>query len=390
VIQSRYEMVRLAKTDKTPIAKAAETFHFKSRSSYYLFARVLREEGFVGLFDLRPVKGNRGGTRPANVAPLQAVGTPRCRTRPAASVWTPSSGPWRNAFHGLQHKHRGLFVQIVRALAEGNGVRGTSRIFDVDKNTVLAYLRRAGQQCRRVTDRLVRGLHVQEAQLDEMWSFVEKKEKHLTEEEYRSGLKGDQWAWGVLDACTKVLVQYEIGRRTYRLALDLLRHFRERTDGRPPGLITSDEYPGYPAALLEVYGVGARGTRKRPPPEMDYAVVSKTRKKGRVVAIDVKVVFGQADRIEKKLQDSPVSRAVNVAFIERSHLSRRQFNRRLTRRTLGFSKKLRNHLWHYELETAVHNFVRPHRALQKRTPMMAAGKTDHPWSVEELLAFTPQ
>ncbi len=390
MIQSRYEMVRLAKTDKTPIAKAVETFHFKSRSSYYLFARVLREQGFVGLLDLRPVIRNRGGTRAANVAPLHAVAQPSRRTRPAASVWAPSSGPWRNAFHGLQHKHHGLLVQIVRALAEGNGVRGISRIFDVDKNTVLEHLRRAAQQCRRVTDRLVRGLHVQEAQLDEMWSFVEKKEKHLTEEEYRSGLKGDQWSWGVLDACTKVLVQYEIGKRTYRLALDLLRHFRERTDGRPPALITSDEYSGYPVALLEVYGLGARGTRKRPPPEMDYAVVSKTRKKGRVVAIDVKVVFGLAERIEKKLQDSPVSHAVNVAFVERSHLSRRQFNRRLTRRTLGFSKKLRNHLWHYELETAVHNFVRPHRALQNRTPMMAAGKTDHPWSVEELLAFTAQ
>ena len=61
-----------------------------------------------------------------------------------------------------------------------------------------------------------------------------------------------------------------------------------------------------------------------------------------------------------------------------------------TRKTLGFSKKLRNHLWHYELETTIYNFVRPHRALEKRTPMMAAGKTDHPWSVEELLAFTAQ
>ena len=96
-----------------------------------------------------------------------------------------------------------------------------------------------------------------------MWSFVEKKEKHLTEAEYRSSLKGDQWCWSVVDARSKLIVQYEIGKRTYRLALDLVRHFRERTDGRPPALVTSDQYPGYAVALLEVYGLGPKGGPKR-------------------------------------------------------------------------------------------------------------------------------
>ena len=383
--------MRLVKREEVSIPEALKVFGFKSRSSYYLFARMLREEGFVGLFDLRPlnrkilwVEGLEEPSLPGRVEEEN-----RYLARPRTSLWEPpDDGPWHNAFYGLQHKNYRTFLQIVRAIAEGNGVRGTSRIFDVDKNTVLEYLRRAAVQCRRVTNLLVCNLRVEEMQMDEMWSFVCKKERNLSEEEYLSQLIGDQWCWRAEDARTKVIVQYEIGRRTYTLALDLIKGFRHRTDGRIPSVITSDAYGGYEFALLEVYGVLTRGRRKVPPPDMDYAVIRKTREKGRVVEIAVEVVFGSLSRIDQKLAKSPVSSNVNVSFIERSHLSRRQFNRRLARRTLGFSKKLQNHRWQVEVETAIHNFVRPHRGLDGRTPMMAAGKTDHHWSVEELLSFT--
>lgn len=350
---------------------------------------MIREQGFVALFDMRPL--NR------KILEMQATKKKSsididCHiesTRPRAAIWKPSwTGIWHNAFYSLHNKNHRLFVQIVRAFAEGNGVRGISRIFEVDKNSVLKYLERAACQCRRVTDLLINDLSVEEVQLDEMWSFVEKKEKNLTEQEYKLQLKGDQWCWVALDARTKVIVQYEIGKRTYCLARDLIRHFKQTTAGRIPSLVTSDAYKGYTIALLEVYGISRKGKSNAPPPDMDYAVVSKTRKKGRVVAININVVFGSLDRIEEKIKNSPVSNNVNVSFVERSHLSRRQFNRRLTRKTLGFSKKLQNHLWHYELETALYNFVRPHRGLGYQTPMMAAGKTDHPWSVEEILSYT--
>lgn len=390
LIQARYETLRLVKHGQASVATAVASFGFRSRSSYYRFAKLFREQGLGGLFDLRPF--------PQRLCEAKQAGANACRQggdypdlrRPAAAVWGRPGAPWRNAFHGLWHKHHRLFVQMVRAFAEGNGVRGLSRIFDIDKNTVLNYLRRAACQCRRITDLFIQNLRVEEVQLDEMWSFVYKKEKHLSEEEYLSQLRGDQWCWVAFDARSKVVVQYEIGRRTYSLARELLRHFRQRTDGAIPALITSDEYEGYPVALLEVYGSADDSGGKVPPPEMDYAVISKTREKGRIVDIKVRVVFGNLDRIETKIQASPVSQDVNVAFVERSHLSRRQFNRRLTRKTLGFSKKLENHRWHYELETAIYHFVRPHRSLNNQTPMMAAGKTDHPWSVEELLAYTQQ
>ena len=142
--------------------------------------------------------------------------------RPFASLWNQPEGPWKNAFHGLQNENHLSFIQIVRALAEGNGIRGISRIFEIDKNTALNYLKKAAYQCRRVTNYFLKDLHVEELQLDEMWSFVYKKEKNLTEEEYATYLEGDQWCWIAKDVQTQVIVQYELGKRTYQLAYDFI------------------------------------------------------------------------------------------------------------------------------------------------------------------------
>lgn len=254
-------MVRLVKYEGALIPEAIERFGFKSRTSYYLFARMLREEGFVGLLDMRP--SNRKifwveGPKESSL-PRRAEGESRYLARPEASIWEPADGPWRDAFYGLRHKNHRTFVQIVHALAEGNGVRGTSRIFDVDKNTVLEYLGRAARQCCRVTDLLVRDLQVEEVQVDEMWSFCFKKEKNLSEEEYLSQVMGDQWCWRAENVRRKVIVQYEIGRRTYTVALDLIKGFRNRTNSTIPFLVTTDAYDGYEFALLEVYGILTRG-----------------------------------------------------------------------------------------------------------------------------------
>jgi IS1 family transposase len=392
-------MLRLVKLEKVHIKEAVSRFGFKSRSSYYFFNNKMKEQGFVGLFDMRPERRERELELELAISQkqVQYQNAPninyqyRCSPRPRESIWQQANipSPWYNAFYGLPgNKHR-IFLQIIYALSEGNGVRGISRIFDVHQDTVLRYLKRAGCQCRRISNYFLKNLHVEELQLDEMWSFVYKKEKHLTEQEVTSALKGDQWCWIAMDAQTKVIVQYEIGKRTSTLANDLIRNFKKRTDGTIPSLVTSDGYQEYIMALLKSFGVPSpNGKSINPHPQMDYAMVKKKRKNGRVVDTEVKVMFGNLDRITEKLQNSPVSNKVNVSFVERCHLSRRQFNRRVTRKTMGFSKKLQNHLLQYELEVTIHNFVRPHRGIKYQTPMMAAGITDHVWSIEELLYFS--
>jgi hypothetical protein len=146
--------------------------------------------------------------------------------------------------------------------------------------------------------------------------------------------------------------------------------------------------------------------RQVPPPNLLYAQVVKRREKGRVVEVTTKVVFGQPDQIEARLTASPVSQTVNTSFVERDNLTLRQSNRRLTRKTIGFSKELswfEKQLW---LSLAYYHLVVPHDSLSQPlavpeptrgngsprrwqfvTPAMAAGMTDHVWTTTELLSF---
>jgi len=195
-----------------------------------------------------------------------------------------------------------------------------------------------------------------------------------------------------------------VGERTLPKAIQLLKEVKRVSDGELP-LFTSDQWEGYPEALLAVFGVWEtpprtgkrgrpRGPRLVPPPALEYAQVVKMKAKGRVVKVERTVVFGDPERIAQRLADSPVSRRVNTSFVERHNGTMRQSCRRLTRKTNGFSKDKPPLEAHLEVCRAYYHWVRPHRGLrvktgegthQDRTPAMAAEVTDHVWSVEELL-----
>jgi hypothetical protein len=188
------------------------------------------------------------------------------------------------------------------------------------------------------------------------------------------------------------------------------------SDGHIP-FFTSDQLAAYPTALLHTYGKwvqpqrqGTRGKHPQPrrvvPDTLRYAQVVKQRENGRVVEVGYRIVYGQAQEIEQYLKRSPVSQTINTSFVERDNLTLRQSNRRLTRKTNGFSKEisgLEKQLW---LSLAYYHFVLPHHSLrtplaepiptrgtgsEKRwqavTPAIAAGITDHVWSTSELLSY---
>src|SRR5262245_54571781 len=83
------------------------------------------------------------------------------------------------AYFGVRAEEPNYTIAM-RALAEGNSLRGTGRIVAIDKDTVCDWLDRAGRHCRAVTTYLFDTLHITECQVDELWSFVRKKEAHLT------------------------------------------------------------------------------------------------------------------------------------------------------------------------------------------------------------------
>ena len=136
-------------------------------------------------------------------------------------------------------------------------------------------------------------------------------------------------------------------------------------------------------------------------PHLRYAQVDKRRQGGRVVEVRRRIVFGQADDIAVIIQADGCGTEVNTAYVERNNLTMRQSVGRLVRKALSFSKNVHFLQRHIDLDDTIYNFVKPHRALrrrvrggkpkgrkwQQRTPAMAAGLTDHVWSLEELLMF---
>ena len=197
------------------------------------------------------------------------------------------------------------------------------------------------------------------------------------------------------------------GERTAAKVVAVVEDVRRRTGGRLMDLITTDGYPAYEGAILGAYGetitpprTGKPGRPRSPytvaPEGLTYAVVEKTRAKGRVVAIATRVVFGTIAAVVAALGMSRVSRAINTSFVERQHATDRGRNARKARKTYRFSKDWRVHEAMTYFTLYSYNFCWPVRTLrtrredgcwQRRTPAMAAGLADHEWSLREWLTF---
>jgi IS1 family transposase len=277
----------------------------------------------------------------------------------------------------------------------------------VDKDTVLRCAFRAGIQSQFVDSILMHHLHLEQCQLDEMWSFVNKKQHHLEPFEQLQNDIGDVWLHVGFEPRLKVLVAIVVGKRTLENLRELTHRVGFKSDGHVP-FFTTDNYSAYLDALLWEYGQLARVNREGlvgrpseyfyliPTHALKYAIVNKTRRNGRIEAVETQISIGTETEIQQILDESPCSAAINTSFVERSHLHERLNNRRLTRKTLGFSKKMYMHEAQIWLCSGYYHFVRPHASLKtvsddghsiKRTPAMAAGVTDHIWSIEELLTF---
>lgn len=303
------------------------------------------------------------------------------------------------------------------ALAEGLSIRATGRLLSVDKDTVNHWLPTLGRHCQRVMNYFFRNLHLHECQLDELWTFIYKKEDRLTPLEKLAEVYGEAWVWIAFSPVYKLVPAWVVGKRTLSYARRLVFRLKSATDEHIP-FFTSDELPHYADALLEAYGVwftpprkGTRGRfpkpRRVPPPDLCYAVVVKERENGRVVHVTTRIVYGAAEQVHMALQTSPVSDTINTSGVERNNLTVRQHSRRLGRKVNAFSKDpdyLEDQL---TLAFAYYHFVVPHRSLRQRlpqalptkgrtgshkkwkpvTPAMAAGLTDHVWTMDELLSF---
>lgn len=198
-------------------------------------------------------------------------------------------------FFGLKTPQETVY-RALACLAEGQGLRATARIFQVEVDTVLSWLKRAGQHCEKVSFYLMRNLQVEQAQLDELWTFVRKKEKSLSAWEKLHTEYGDTWVWTALDPVHKLVLAFWVGEREEAQAVSLLeRLVAVLAEGCLP-LLTSDQLPHYVQAILKVLGRWVRPERKgsrgrfpeprlQPPEGLQYATVHKERQGGRVVSV---------------------------------------------------------------------------------------------------------
>ena len=242
-----------------------------------------------------------------------------------------------------------------------------------------------------------------EAQMDEKWSFVRRKQANCGREDSpEDAWQGDCWDHVAFDPEHRLVVSVVPGKRTVSNLVKLVRDFKRRTGERIMDLITTDEYPAYEGAILEAYGhrvvplpqckPGRRALPYRvPPKKLTYATVHKTRKNGRVVKVEPKLVFGTAEGLTAALERSRCSRAVNTAFIERQNGTDRNRNARKVRQTYCFSKDWKVHEAVTYFTMYSYNFCWPVRTLREsgriRTPAMAAGLADRIWSIKDWITF---
>jgi IS1 family transposase len=231
---------------------------------------------------------------------------------------------------------------------------------------------------------------------------VTKKEKNCDPDDEDDMLKGDQWDFVALDPDSRLVLSVFVGKRLQDNAEMLLGDVKRRLAGVPE-LISSDEWPGYPEVIKEVFGEEftpprtgkpgrPAGPRKETPEELNYATVRKRRERGRVVEVLTNVVMGALAVVLALLGGKKIS----TSYLERNNGTDRHRNARKARKTYRFSKEFEMHQALTYFTMYSYNFCWPVRTLrrkvgprryQPRTPAMAAGLTDHLWSLREWLAF---
>jgi IS1 family transposase len=260
---------------------------------------------------------------------------------------------------------------ILGMLVEGNSLRSCSRLADVSINTVTKLLVDLGAACAKFHDGHVKNVRVRRLQADEIWCFIGAKAKNVSAEKKLEGW-GDVWTWTGLDADTKLCLSYLVGGRDGGWAKEFMQDCASRIKGRVQ--ITTDGHRAYLDAVEDAFGA-----------DIDYAMLQKIY--GAPAQNDTRYSPATCIGCEMKtVSGNPDPRHVSTSYVERHNLTMRMSMRRFTRLTNGFSKKIENHIAMVAIHAVYYNFARIHKTL-RIAPAMAAGLSDHVWSLEEIVAL---
>lgn len=261
-------------------------------------------------------------------------------------------------------------VAVISALCEGLSIRSVERLTGVHRDTIMRLGARVGSGCAEIHDVMFNGLRVDQIQIDELWAFIGKKQRRLTAADPPE--RGDCYTFLALDALGKAIVSYHTGKRDGDTARMFLTDLRERVIGSP--IMSSDAFPAYEGLVADIFGeavhYGQIVKRYVGEPHRDAA---RRYSPGVVVAVERDAKIGFPPRF-----------LIGTSHIERTNLTVRMSQRRFTRLTNAYSKKIENHAAAVSLFVAHYNFCRVHEAL-RITPAMELGLTDRVWPVSALI-----
>jgi IS1 family transposase len=344
----------------------------------------------------------------------------------------PNSGPWRQLLcvvcHGyfletlgtLFHGKRAsveLIVRVIACLAEGLGIRGTARVFEVDPNTVLQWLVAAAEQLRAFSQHFLHDVRVRQVQLDELFALLSAvKEGEVSEAEAIERLeRSPQWVWVAMDPESKLLLAIDIGNRTLAMAQRLVHQVVQVLAPDCVPLFLTDGFKDYLTALLTHYGQWVQLPRRQdkgpapkprwmPLPQLLYAQVVKTVRRRRLVRVRHRVVFGTLEAVQQGL--AACGWQINTSFVERLNLTIRQHVAAIGRRVSTLCKGEEGLRQQLALYHTYYNFCLPHASLRQAlpqpeathgtgsakqwgpcTPAMSVGLTDRVWTLREVLLY---
>jgi IS1 family transposase len=264
-------------------------------------------------------------------------------------------------------------AQILNCLAEGCSMRSTSRLAGVSITTVVKLLVDAGNACAKYQDKVMRNLNCKVLQVDEVWSFTYAKQKNVPEHLKGDPGVGDTWTWIAMDSKSKLVPCWHVGKRNATDAYLFINNLQPRLASRVQ--LTSDGLKAYVEAVEGAFGA-----------DIDYAQLVKlygNENQGGEIRYSPPECTGA---IKKHISGKPLTKLISTSHIERQNLTIRMNNRRFTRLTNAFSKKIENHKHSAAIHFMFYNFCRIHTALRV-TPAMEAGIADHVWSLEEVVAL---
>ncbi len=262
-------------------------------------------------------------------------------------------------------------VQITHLLVEGVGVRAVERLTGVHRDTVLAVLEVVGQKCARLLDAKVRNHPFESVQVDELFAFVGCKERNNV---LQHPDLGDQYVYLGVDAQSKFILNFTVGKRDPVTTQAYIQDLQKRV--QTPFQLTTDGFAPYPNEVFFTFQDGAHYSQL----VKQYAAKIDGEK-----GYHRRYSPSHCTGARKVIRcGNPDPDRISTSYVERTNLSVRLFNRRFTRLTLGYSKKLANLKHSVALFIAHFNFCRKHSA-HGQTPAQACGLTDHQWTIQELL-----